>query len=69
VVLRFLLPGQEAPVAVIGQVVWRNADPSKAGGMGMGIRFVETAADDRDSIERHLAQTIAEQVDGAEQRQ
>jgi uncharacterized protein (TIGR02266 family) len=69
VVLRFLLPGQDAPVTVIGQVVWRNADPSKAGGMGMGIRFVETAADDRDSIERHLAQTIAEQLDGAEQHQ
>ncbi|MGD0267049.1 MAG: TIGR02266 family protein [Candidatus Methylomirabilota bacterium] len=69
VVLRFLLPGQEAPVTVIGQVVWRNADPSKAGGMGMGIRFVETAADDRDSIERHLAQAIAEQVSSAEQRQ
>jgi uncharacterized protein (TIGR02266 family) len=69
VILRFLLPGQEAPVTVIGQVVWRNADPSKAGGMGMGIRFVETAADDRDSIERHLAQAIAEQVSSAGQRQ
>ncbi len=69
VILRFLLPGQEAPVTVIGQVVWRNADPSKAGGMGMGIRFVETAEDDRDSIERHLAQAIAEQVSSAGQRQ
>jgi uncharacterized protein (TIGR02266 family) len=69
VVLRFQLPGQEAPVTMIGQVVWRNADPSKAGGMGMGIRFVEVAADDRDTIERHLAQAIAEQVSSAEQRQ
>jgi uncharacterized protein (TIGR02266 family) len=69
VVLRFLLPGQEAPVTVIGQVVWRNADPSKAGGMGMGIRFVEVAADDRESIERHLAQAIAELVSSTEQLQ
>jgi DNA-binding response OmpR family regulator len=69
VILRFQLPGQEASVNVIGQVVWRNADSSKAGGMGMGIRFVEVAAGDREAIEQHLAQAIAVQVSGAEERQ
>ena len=65
-VLRFQLPGQEAPVNVTGRVVWRNADPTKTGGMGMGIRFVEIAASDREAIERHLTRAIAVQVSGAE---
>jgi len=69
VVLRFQLPGQEIPVNVVGQVVWRNADPSKTGGMGMGIRFVEMAGGVRETIEHHLAQAIAVQVSGAEERQ
>jgi uncharacterized protein (TIGR02266 family) len=69
VVLRFQLPGQETPVNVIGQVVWRNADPSKTGGMGMGLRFIEVAAGDREAIELHLAQAIAVQVSGAEERE
>ncbi len=69
VVLRFQLPGQEAPVNVVGQVVWRNADPSKAGGMGMGIRFIEVAPGDREAIEQHLTQAIAVQVSSAEERQ
>jgi uncharacterized protein (TIGR02266 family) len=69
VILRFQLPGQEAAVNVIGQVVWRNADPSKTGGMGMGVRFVEVAAGDHETIERHLAQAIAVQVSAAEERQ
>jgi hypothetical protein len=37
--------------------------------MGMGIRFVEVAAGDRETIERHLAQAIAVQVSRAEERQ
>ena len=69
VVLRFQLPGGEAPLTVIGQVVWRNADPSKTGGMGMGIRFTEVAAESQGAIERHLAQTVAVQVSGAEERE
>lgn len=69
VVLRFQLPGQEVPVSVTGQVVWRNADPSKAGGMGMGIRFVEMGAEGREAIERHLAESIASQVSAVEDAQ
>lgn len=69
VILRFQLPGQEAAINVIGQVVWRNPDPSKAGGMGMGIRFVEVGAGERETIEQHLAQAIAVQVSGAEERE
>jgi uncharacterized protein (TIGR02266 family) len=69
VALRFQLPGRDLTVNVIGQVVWRNADPSKAGGMGMGIRFIEVAAGDREAIEQHLAQAIAVKVSGAEERE
>ena len=67
--LRFQLPGQEDSVNATGEVVWRNADPSKTGGMGMGIRFIEIAAGDREAIERHLAQVIAVQVSDAEDQQ
>ncbi|HWU41171.1 MAG TPA: DUF4388 domain-containing protein, partial [Candidatus Acidoferrum sp.] len=69
VVLRFQLPGQEAHINVTGQVVWRNMDPNKMGGVGMGIRFIEAAADMREAIERHLAQAIAVQVSDAEKRE
>ncbi len=67
-ILRFHLPGQEASVKVVGQVVWRNADRSKQGGMGMGIQFLDLAATDRAAIERHLAQAIAVQVCVAEEK-
>ncbi len=68
VILRFQLPGQETSVKVVGQVVWRNADPSKRGGMGMGIQFLDLAAADRAAIERHLAQAIAVHVSGVDDR-
>lgn len=68
VVLRFQVPGQEAPVKVVGQVVWRNADPGKRGGAGMGIQFVDLSAADREAIERHLVHAIAAQISVAGER-
>jgi len=65
VMLRFQLPGQNADVNVIGQVVWRNADPSKPGGLGMGIQFTDLGVGDRETIERHLVQAIAIQLSNA----
>jgi uncharacterized protein (TIGR02266 family) len=65
--LRFRVPGSELPLNLVGQVVWRNADPGKPGGVGMGIRFVEMTAHDREAIERHVAEAIAAQVSGAEE--
>jgi uncharacterized protein (TIGR02266 family) len=67
-ILRFSLPGREASIKVVGQVVWRNADPGKPGGVGMGIQFLDLAAADRAAIERHLAQAIAVRVSVAEDR-
>ncbi len=59
VLLRFTLPGQETPVKVMGQVVSRNTEPGKPGGVGMGIRFLDLPAADREIIERNLAEAIA----------
>jgi uncharacterized protein (TIGR02266 family) len=59
VLLRFTLPGQESAVKVTGQVVSRNTEPGKPGGVGMGIRFLDLPEADRESIERNLAEAIA----------
>jgi len=62
VLLRFMLPGQETPVKVMGQVVSRNLDPNKAGGEGMGIRFLDLPVTDRELIERNLTEAIADEI-------
>ena len=65
VILRFQLPGQEGWIKVVGQVVWRNADASKRGGLGMGLRFLDLAEADREVIEEYLAQALVVQIKGA----
>lgn len=62
--LQFRLPGRERPVQVIGEVIWQNTDASKAGGVGMGLRFLDLAAEDREIIERYLVGAIVRQVGG-----
>jgi uncharacterized protein (TIGR02266 family) len=64
VVLRFQLPGQPNPTRVVGHVVWANADPSKWGGMGMGIHFLDLTVVDREAIEAHLAEMVVVQISG-----
>ncbi len=68
VLLRFTLPGQETPVKVMGQVVSRNTNPGKPGGAGMGIRFLDLPAADRDIIERNLAEAIATGLSRTQER-
>jgi len=67
VLLRFSLPEREAPVTVTGRVIWGNPDPSKWGGMGMGIQFVDLAEADREAIEWHLAQRVAARLAAEEE--
>lgn len=62
VILRFQLPGRGVPIRVMGRVVWANADPSKWGGMGMGIQFLDLGEDDRMAIESCLAHLVASQL-------
>ena len=63
--LQFRLPGRGQPVQLIGEVVWHNLDPSKAGGVGMGLRFVDLAADDREIVERYLRDAIVRRIEGS----
>jgi CheY-like chemotaxis protein/Tfp pilus assembly protein PilZ len=60
--LRFPLPDREDRLKIMGQVIWRNADPSKWGGAGMGVKFLDLLPADYDAIERYLAQVIATQI-------
>lgn len=61
-IIRFQLPEQESSVKVVGQVVWRNTDPNRQGGTGMGVQFLDLAGSDREGIGRHLARILAEQI-------
>ena len=62
VILRFRLPEQSQPIRAMGRVVWSNTDPGKWGGTGMGIQFLELSTEQRDAIERHLANLVASQL-------
>jgi uncharacterized protein (TIGR02266 family) len=64
VVLRFQLPEREQPIRTTGRVVWANSDPNKWGGMGMGIQFLDLGAEEREAIERYLADLVAAQLRG-----
>jgi uncharacterized protein (TIGR02266 family) len=64
VILRFQIPGQDHPLRAMGRVVWANTDPSKWGGMGMGIQFLDLGGADREAIEAHLAGLVATQISG-----
>jgi uncharacterized protein (TIGR02266 family) len=62
VILRFQLPERGMPTRVMGRVVWANADPSKWGGMGMGIQFLDLSEDDHTAIELYLARLVSSQL-------
>jgi uncharacterized protein (TIGR02266 family) len=62
VILRFRLPEQSQPIRAMGRVVWSNTDPGKWGGTGMGIQFLELSTEQRNAIERHLANLVASQL-------
>lgn len=64
VVLRFQLPVHDQRIRAMGRVVWANKDERKWGGTGMGIQFLDLSAEDRNAIERYLAQLVAEQLGG-----
>jgi len=49
-------------------VVWRNTDPNKRGGKGMGIQFLDLTPADRELIERNLAEAIAAALSREQER-
>jgi uncharacterized protein (TIGR02266 family) len=62
VILRFQVPERDHPIRAMGRVVWANADPSKWGGMGMGIQFLDLSEDDHAAIELYLARLVSSQL-------
>jgi DNA-binding response OmpR family regulator/Tfp pilus assembly protein PilZ len=63
-VLRIQFPGAANRVTAVGQVIWRNADPTKSGpeDLGMGLQFVDLAAEDLGAIEERLTEGIVAEI-------
>lgn len=63
VTLRFVLPGDEAPLSVVGEVVWwRKGD--QGGPPRMGVRFVRVAEEDLEKLKRYLTELVEEELFG-----
>jgi uncharacterized protein (TIGR02266 family) len=62
--LRFQIPGSPTRITAVGQVIWRNADAGqdKPEGFGMGLQFVDLSADQLETVEKRLAQSIAAEL-------
>ena len=64
VLLRIEFPGGTSRVTAVGQVIWRNADPAKSGpeDLGMGLQFVDLAAEHLKAIEQRLTEGITAEI-------
>ena len=62
--LRLQFPGSAIRLTAIGQVIWRNADAGqgKPEGLGMGLQFVDLSADQLETVENRLTQSIAAEI-------
>jgi Tfp pilus assembly protein PilZ len=62
--LRFQFPGSAIRLTAVGQVIWRNADAGqgKPEGFGMGLQFVDLSADQLETVENRLTQSIAAEI-------
>jgi two-component system, OmpR family, alkaline phosphatase synthesis response regulator PhoP len=64
VLIRVQFPGSPVLMPIVGQVIWKNADPAKfkPEDLGMGLQFLDVAGDQLDAVERQLANAIAGQI-------
>ncbi len=64
VLVRVQFPGAPAPLPIVGQVVWKNADPVKfkPEDLGMGLQFLDLSPDQTAMIEQQLASSIATEI-------
>jgi DNA-binding response OmpR family regulator/Tfp pilus assembly protein PilZ len=62
--LRLQFPGSAIRLTAVGQVIWRNADAgqSKPESFGMGLQFVDLTADQLETVENRLTQSIAAEI-------
>jgi DNA-binding response OmpR family regulator/Tfp pilus assembly protein PilZ len=60
VLLRIHFPGATTRITAVGQVIWRNADPSQSGAedLGMGLQFVDLPTEHCEAIEQRLTEGI-----------
>lgn len=63
VTLRVYLPGDEAPVSIVGEVVWWRM-PGHGEPAGMGVRFVQVAPADLEKVKAYLTQIVEEDLFG-----
>jgi len=62
--VRVQFPGSSVQLPIIGQVVWKNADPGKfkPEDLGMGVQFLDPSSDQLAAIEQQLASSIAAEI-------
>ena len=62
--LRLQFPGSATRLTAVAQVIWRNADAGqgKPEGLGMGLQFVDLSADQLETVENRLTQSIAAEI-------
>ncbi len=63
VTLRVYLGDEEAPVSILGEVVWWRM-PGHGDPPGMGVRFVQVAPEDLEKVKAFLARLVEEDLFG-----
>ncbi|HOU53217.1 MAG TPA: PilZ domain-containing protein [Myxococcota bacterium] len=65
--LRFYVDEEQAPLAVVAEVVWVRRGSPDGGGPppGMGVRFQQMSPEDQGRLTRYLARLVEEDLFGA----
>ncbi len=65
ILVRFTLPGVEHPFKIVGRVVWSSPTDTPQGfPAGMGVQFLDLAAEEQATIERYLVEMFLDRALG-----